>query len=78
MNPLTGSAEKRDVTSSTVIAPTCGLADAYATSFMALGFEKSKELLKNLPNIEAFGHKNYSLNNHTVFVTLGVIKSISH
>src|SRR5690606_12400030 len=38
LNPITGSAEMSDVTSATVIAPTCGKADAYATSFMALGF----------------------------------------
>ncbi|CAM3515402.1 FAD:protein FMN transferase [Aequorivita lipolytica] len=71
LNPLTGSAEKSDVTSSTVIAPTCGVADAYATSFMALGMEKSKELLRNLPNIDAYLTFNDSLNNHQVFMTDG-------
>lgn len=71
LNPLTGSAEKSDVTSATVLASTCGFADAYATSFMALGLEKSKELLKNLPNIEAYLTFNDSLNNHQVFMTDG-------
>ena len=71
LNPLTGSAEQGDVTSATVIAPTCGVADAYATSFMALGLEKSKELLKNLPNIEAYLTFNDSLHNHQVFMTDG-------
>ncbi len=71
LNPLTGSAEKSDVTSSTVIAPTCGVADAYATSFMALGLEKSKELLKNLPNIEAYLTYTDSLNQHQFFATEG-------
>lgn len=54
INPLTGSAEKSDVTSATVLAPTCALADAYATACMALGLEKSKVLLASLPNIEAY------------------------
>ena len=67
LNPLTGSAEMSDVTSSTVIAPTCGVADAYATSFMALGLEKSKELLKDLPNVEAYLTYTDSLNHHQVF-----------
>lgn len=71
LNPLTGSAEKSDVTSATVIAPTCGVADAYATSFMALGLEKSKKLLKNLPNVEAYLTYSDSLNNHKVFITEG-------
>lgn len=74
LNPLTGSAEQSDVTSSTVIAPTCGLADAYATSFMALGLEKSKELLKNLPDVDAYLTFNDSLNNHQVFMTDGFKK----
>jgi thiamine biosynthesis lipoprotein len=71
LNPLTGSAEMSDVTSATVLAQTCGLADAYATSFMALGLEKSKALLKNLPNIEAYLTFNDSLNQHQVFSTVG-------
>ncbi|MDN3724545.1 FAD:protein FMN transferase [Aequorivita sp. SDUM287046] len=71
LNPLTGSAQMSDVTSSTVIAPTCAVADAYATSFMALGLEKSKELLKNLPKVDAYLTFNDSLNNHQVFMTEG-------
>ncbi|HPE83215.1 MAG TPA: FAD:protein FMN transferase [Aequorivita sp.] len=71
LNPLTGSAEMSDVTSATVIAPSCGTADAYATSFMALGLEKSKKLLKNLPNVEAYLTFNDSLDNHQVFMTEG-------
>lgn len=54
INPLTGSAEKSDVTSATVIAPTCGEADAYATSFMAMGFERSVALLNTLRGVDAY------------------------
>ncbi|HNP69399.1 MAG TPA: FAD:protein FMN transferase [Aequorivita sp.] len=71
LNPLTGSAEMSDVTSSTVIAPTCAVADAYATAFMALGMEKSRQVLKSLPNVEAYLTFNDSLNNHQVFMTEG-------
>ena len=78
LNPLTGSAEKSDVTSSTVIAPTCGVADAYATSFMALGLEKSEELLKNLPNVEAYLTYTDSLNRHQVFMTDGFKKRLEN
>ena len=77
LNPLTGSAEMSDVTSSTVIAPTCGVADAYATSFMALGLEKSKELLKSLPNVEAYLTYTDSLNQHQVYITDGFKKLMS-
>lgn len=54
INPLTGSAQKSDITSATVIAKTCALADAYATAFMALGFEKSITVLEELEGVEAY------------------------
>ena len=71
LNPLTGSAEMSDVTSATVIAPTCGEADAYATSFMALGIKNSLDVLKDLPNIDAYLTYNDSINDHQVYMTNG-------
>lgn len=71
LNPITGSAEKSDVTSATVIASTCAVADAYATSFMALGLEKSKEVLKTLNGIEAYLTYNDSENKQQIFITEG-------
>ena len=60
-----------DVTSATVIAPTCGEADAYATAFMALGFEKSKDLLQKLSGIEAYLTYTDSTNTSRLFITNG-------
>lgn len=54
INPLTGSAEQTDVTSATVIAESCALADAYATAFMAMGLEKSKMVLGNVEGVQAY------------------------
>lgn len=54
INPITGSAERTDVTSATVIAESCALADAYATAFMALGLEKSKAVLESLDGVEVY------------------------
>lgn len=54
INPLTGEAEESDITSATVIAKTCALADAYATTLMAMGFEKSKNLLESLEGVEVY------------------------
>lgn len=54
INPLTGFAEESNVTSATVLAPSCGLADAYATAFMAMGLERSKQLLARTDGIEAY------------------------
>lgn len=71
INPLTGSAEKSDVTSATVIAPTCGEADAYATSFMAMGFERSVALLNNLRDIEAYLTYTDENGEDKVYITTG-------
>lgn len=53
INPRTGMPEQSDVLSATVIAPDCMTADAYATTFMVLGLEKSKKLLDKHPEISA-------------------------
>lgn len=54
INPLNGSAEMSDVTSATVIAPTCGEADAYATSFMAMGLEMTKNFVSEIDGVEVY------------------------
>lgn len=77
LNPLTGSAEMSDVTSATVIAPTCGVADAYATAFMALGIEKSENLLRDLKSIEAYLTYVDDEGKENVFITNGFKKLLS-
>lgn len=54
INPKTGYPEKSNLLSASVLAPNCALADAYATAFMAMGLEKSKDLLFNLKNVDAY------------------------
>lgn len=53
VDPATGYPVKSDVLSATVVAPDCMTADAYATAFMVLGLEKSKELLEKHPELAA-------------------------
>ena len=54
INPLTGEAEKSDLLSASVLAENCTLADGYATAFMALGYEKSMEMLDKLENVDVY------------------------
>ncbi len=77
INPLTGLAEQSDVTSATVIAPSCALADAYATTFMAMGLEKSRILLEKLEEIEAYLTYLDSLDMEQIFVTEGFRKKVN-
>ena len=43
INPKTGKREKNTILSATVVAPTCVLADGYATAFMVMPLEKVKQ-----------------------------------
>lgn len=54
INPLTGKAEKSNLLSTSVLAENCMLADGYATAFMAMGLERSKEMLKTLKGVEVY------------------------
>ena len=45
INPFTGYPAKNNLLSATVIAESCMTADAYATAFMVMGLEKSKQFL---------------------------------
>lgn len=56
IDPLTGYPAKNNLLSASVVAEDCMTADAYATAFMVMGFEKSKQFLeenKDL-NLEVF------------------------
>lgn len=54
IDPHTGYPVQHSILSSTVLAPTCAMADAFATSFMVMGLEKAKELLKKQNNLDAY------------------------
>ncbi|WP_037325234.1 FAD:protein FMN transferase [Salinimicrobium terrae] len=54
INPLTGFAQKSDLLSVTVLAENCALADAYATAFMAMGYDLSKLVLSQQDDLDAF------------------------
>ena len=54
INPITGLPKKSNLLSASVLAENCALADGYATAFMALGLERSKEMLKKLENVEVY------------------------
>lgn len=56
INPFTGYPAKNNLLSATVIAPDCMTADAYATAFMVMGLEKSKQFLSEHTglNLEVF------------------------
>lgn len=54
IDPMTGYPVQHSILSSTVLAPTCAMADAYATSFMVMGLDKARALLNSHPEIQAY------------------------
>lgn len=54
LDPFTGKPARHSLLSATIIAPTSAIADGYATACMALGLEKSIELMNRRPELEAY------------------------
>lgn len=54
LNPKTGYPLKSNLLAVSVIANTCMEADAYATAFMTMGLDRSKEFLKSHPELKVY------------------------
>lgn len=54
IDPKTGYPVTHSLLSVTVLAKTCAEADAYATAFMVMGFEKAIAFVNGRPDLEAF------------------------
>lgn len=48
IDPKTGYPVQHNILSATVLAKNCATADAYATSFMVMGMEGAKQILKSI------------------------------
>lgn len=54
IDPRLGRPVESNVLSATVKAATCAQADAYATSFMVMGFEETKKFLASHPELQVY------------------------
>lgn len=54
IDPKSGRPVQHTLLSSTVLAPTCAMADAYATSFMVMGMDKAKKVLERNTQLKAY------------------------
>lgn len=54
LDPRTGKPERTNLLSVTVLTNSCATADAYATAFMVLGHEKSAQIVRQHPELEAW------------------------
>lgn len=54
INPKTGYTKNSNVLATSVVANTCAIADAFATTFMAMDLEDSKQVLQDHTELEAY------------------------
>lgn len=54
INPKTGGQTVSNLLSVTVLHPSCMVADAYATAFMAMGLEKARKTAAQVPDLEIY------------------------
>jgi thiamine biosynthesis lipoprotein len=54
IDPKTGYPVQHSLLSATVLANSCTVADAYATSFMVMGLERAQQLLERHPELMAY------------------------
>lgn len=76
IDPKTGFPARNTLLSATVVCDDCMTADAYATAFMVVGLDKSKELLTRLPGIEVYFVYSNPLGEYEVFFSEGMKKMI--
>jgi len=76
INPHTGYPAQGDILSSTVMAPSCAEADAFATAFMVLGLEQAKQVVRAQPQLEAYFIYSDEQGNYRTWCTEGLDKLI--
>ena len=54
IDPKTGYPVQHSILSATVIAKSCAVADAYATSFMVMGLDKARQVLERHPELMTY------------------------
>ena len=76
LDPKSGFPISHRLLSASVFAGNCMEADAYATAFMVLGLEKSKEILANNPELDAYLIYSKEDGEIGTFITDGIAPSI--
>lgn len=76
IDPKTGFPARNTLLSATVVCDDCISADGYATAFMVLGVDKSKELAQKLKGIEVYFVYSNQQGDYEVFFSEGMKKMI--
>lgn len=74
IDPRTGYPSEQSILSATIVAEDCITADAYATTFMAMGLEKAREAAKNIPGIEYYVIYSDENGKHQIEYSTGMLQ----
>lgn len=77
IDPSTGYPVQHGLLSTTVIASDCMRADAYATAFMVMGYEKARRFLEEHTYLDAYLIFNDEMGEYRVWYTDGMKKNLS-
>jgi thiamine biosynthesis lipoprotein len=76
IDPLTGYTRNSNILATSVLAPECMVADAYATAFMAMDLKRSKMILADSPELEGYIIYLDQAGNTQEFMTPGFMKAL--
>ena len=77
IDPSTGYPVQHGLLSATVVADDCMRADAYATAFMVMGYEKARHFLEQHTGLEAYLIFNDQMGEYRVWYTAGMKQMLS-
>ena len=77
IDPQTGYPVQHSLLSATVLAKTCAIADAYATSFMVMGRERAQRVLERHPELMAYFIYDNGHGDHAVWFSPSLKKKIA-
>ncbi len=77
IDPSTGYPVQHGLLSATVVASDCMRADAYATAFMVMGYEKARRFLEEHTYLDAYLIFNDEMGEYRVWYTDGMKKNLS-
>jgi thiamine biosynthesis lipoprotein len=77
INPKTGYPVQHSLLSASVLAKNAAVADAYATAFMVMGLEQSREFVSQMDELEAYFIYSDKDGNFQTFATPGFQKQIT-
>ncbi len=76
ISPFTGYPVDHQLLGVSVLADNCMMADAYATAFMVLGYEKSRAIVEAHPELEAYFIMNGDNSEYVIEMTEGFSKYV--